>query len=77
MVDRITEFYRRIRRDPELLSKLMIGVSGQRDFLRNIIAEGRRAGYEFTYQDAHAVMKLHDTGTGESGEIALDMIARR
>lgn len=60
MVDRITEFYKSVRRDPELLGKLMTGVAGPRDFLRNVVTEGRRVGYDFTYQDAHAFMKLHD-----------------
>ncbi len=40
MVDRIEEFHKRVRRDPELLGKLMVGVAGPRDFLRN--GGGRR-----------------------------------
>lgn len=59
MVDRIEEFHERVRRDPELLGKLMTGVAGPRDFLRNIVTEGRRVGFDFTYQDAHAFMELH------------------
>ena len=74
MVDRVTEFYKRVRRDPELLGKLMVGVAGPRDYLRNVIAEGRRIGYDFSYQDAHAFMKLQDAATSESGEVHLDLV---
>jgi hypothetical protein len=69
MVDRIEEFHKRVRRDPELLGKLMIGVAGPRDFLRNVVAEGRRSGFDFTYEDAHAFMKLHEAAVVDAGDL--------
>jgi|JI10StandDraft_1071094.scaffolds.fasta_scaffold304140_2 hypothetical protein len=69
MVDRIEEFHKRVRRDPELLGKLMVGVAGPRDFLRNVVAEGRRIGFDFTYEDAHAFMKLHEAAVVDAGDV--------
>jgi hypothetical protein len=55
----IEEFYRKVFKDPALITKICQGTSSTDDLIRNAIKEAENEGYKFTFEEANTWLKKH------------------
>jgi predicted ribosomally synthesized peptide with nif11-like leader len=76
-VAHIEQFYSKAVKDPALVNKMVQGFKSPDDFIRSAVVEGKKQGYDFTYEEADAWIKKQQKAkaSGELSDSQLESVA--